>query len=279
MHDEQHPIALLLKQFTARFEELHARFGSPPDDGHTWTPAAECMREDSPHAETYIAGRLAQFPRYRRRHAASNLFDTLRWPPLALGLGSFWATRRVPDLRPENLAYRLDEHGDIAEWTLIGGRFAALPDDPDAAHPDCTVLEHVDALRRHLMDQLNAHFVQAIAAARHRHPVPEKQLWAAASDGIAGQAAWLIPELKLPLDITAEAEALNNLLPQRARSTIIQIEHRGETERFVDLTYCCFWYLQPDGEKCSTCPGRPMEERIANARGWIDERLAEEQRV
>lgn len=262
-HD-RHPLAQVLDQLGTRYDWLHAELAPMSlDDGWQWVDAATFLEPSSTHGSQYIAERLAQFPRYRRRHAASNLFDALWWPPLMLGTGCFWAAGRVPDLHPENFAYQLDDHGAIERWRLLSGRFAALPSDPAAAHPDCVVVAGRDALRDRLVAQLVAHFARAVALVRQLHPIPERQLWAAASDGVAAQVAWLLEDLGLPDDASAEAEAINRQLPLRGASQFVRVEHAGRSKTFVDLSSCCYQYLQPDGHYCGICPLVPLEQRVA----------------
>ncbi|MCP2262274.1 FhuF 2Fe-2S C-terminal domain-containing protein [Streptoalloteichus tenebrarius] len=192
--------------------------------------------------------------------------------PALLGATLFHTERRVPSLRPEDLAFRLAEgrpHPDgIA---LLDRGFACLPDDPAAGVPGSTVVADEQALAALLRARYVGHAARFVAAFGPTVRFGRRMLWAAATDAL-DNSAWLAGRV-----LHDEGGGVANaalLLPEAVApltsgSTLCAVtDASGRTAWTRRRESCCFHYVLPGAEACVTCPRVTDEER---ARRVLDE--------
>ena len=145
-----------------------ARLGVPGEPG--WTPATQLALDDD------LLGGLLQrtgrgYGTEDRLVEGSFFLKYYLWRVVGSAVAAFLLDRRMPDLDAENLALRFDEKGYAAGLAYVGGSFAALPRDRDAAHPDAHLLSE-DELLGWLRDRLASTHLPNLYAALRRPTAP-----------------------------------------------------------------------------------------------------------
>lgn len=171
----------------------------------------------------------------------------------------FHHERRVPSLRPEELAFRAATprpHPDAVAVT--SPEFVCLPDDPAAGTPHATVVGTEEALAAVLRGRFTAHAARFVAAFGPTVRFGRHTLWAAATDALDG-ALWLAG--RYGGDEAAGVLDAALVLPDRVppltsastlRPHVTETGDRGWTRRRES---CCFHYLLAAGKgPCETCP-------------------------
>nr|WP_073480294.1 (2Fe-2S)-binding protein [Streptoalloteichus hindustanus] len=194
--------------------------------------------------------------------------------PAVLGATLFHTARRVPSLRPEDLAFRVaDGRAHPDGVALLAGGFACLPDDPAAGLPDSTVVADEQALAALLRARYVGHAARFVAAFGPTARFGRRMLWAAATDALDG-AAWLAGRalhdegggvanaaLLLP-----DARDVTSGDPLTSGSTLCAVtDATGRTAWTRRRESCCFHYVLPNAEACVTCPRVSDEERARRA--------------
>ncbi|CAM3046262.1 (2Fe-2S)-binding protein [Saccharomonospora xinjiangensis] len=167
--------------------------------------------------------------------------------------------RRVPLLRPSELAFRISRDGrpDPVGVAVLGRSFYCLPLDPCAGRPEAVVVADERALAEMYRARFVAHAAAFVRAYRPLSPHGPRTLWAAATDAIDSCLWWAgvqggdegagVADAALVLDARHE--------PLTSSSTLRR--HTGEngsagwTRRRES---CCFTYLLPGSTECETCP-------------------------
>ncbi|GAA1351956.1 (2Fe-2S)-binding protein [Saccharothrix algeriensis] len=172
-----------------------------------------------------------------------------------LGGALFHQSRRVPSLRPRDVAIRVAERGrpHVVGLALLSGGFACLPDDPAADHPAATPVADEQALAALLRARFADHAARFAAVFGPTVRLGRRQLWAAATDAL-DSAAWTAG--RLGGDEAAGVADSALLLPARldpftSASTLRADAGGGWTRRRES---CCFHFALPGAEVCPTCP-------------------------
>lgn len=177
----------------------------------------------------------------------------------------FHHERRVPSLRPEDLALRITAEGrpypDAVAVRVA--EFACLPDDPAAGTKAATVVASEQALAALLRARFAGH--AARFATGYRPPVHfgRHTVWGAATDAL-DSGLWLAGRLGgdegagvadaalvLPAQIEpfTSASTLHRAAPPPDGDSVPQREWTRRRET------CCFHYLVSSGSQaCGTCP-------------------------
>ncbi|WP_461023790.1 (2Fe-2S)-binding protein [Thalassiella azotivora] len=182
--------------------------------------------------------------------------------PATVGALLLHRTRRVPDLRPEDLAVHRAPYGYVDAVAVTGRTFACLPDDPDAGHPDARPVADDHALAATLRERVVAHAEAFHAVFRPAVRIGSRQRWGTVLDVLdtalwqAGQAAH-----DEPSGVAAALRVLDGPHPplpggSRLRPVLTTgdgapVPEAGWTRRRVS---CCFMYALPSGDVCTTCP-------------------------
>jgi hypothetical protein len=185
------------------------------------------------------------------------------WRMLVLAVAAFLTDRRLPDIGVENVALCFDGDGYAAGLAFREGRFAVLPDDPDARHPDARVSLSEDALLVWLRGRLEGHLPGLISTLRSlRVRRGTRVLWGAAVD-VCAEAFMFVGR-----DLGCEGEAcefagrlLAGPSPLCGPTNYFVLEHDGKPEPTRVRNTCCLYYKIGDGA-CFTCPRTPNAERL-----------------
>ena len=175
-------------------------------------------------------------------------------PGLLAGL-LFHRDRRVPELRPDALAFRLGEQRPNPDGVaVLDQRFACLPDDPAAGNPEATVVADEAALAALLRARFAGHAAQFVAAFQPSARFGRRTLWAAATDAL-DEGLWLAGRYcGTEADGVADAALVlpAELTPFTSPSTLVVSDESGWTRRRES---CCFHYALRNGQgECETCP-------------------------
>jgi hypothetical protein len=232
-------------------EHLDIRFGLP--DG--WIRCSDLLDDhggfDAWRARLgdWMVGEYGSCP---ERSTAGYVLSWYLYVPGYLSALMFHCERRVPSLRPEDLAFRIAEprpHPDgIA---LLDSSFVCLPSDPAAGLPGTTVVRDEQALAAILRGRFAAHATRFVASYAPTVRFGKRTLWAAATDAL-DSALWLAGQYGG--DEGAGVADASLVLPEKlepftSASTMFMAD--GEWTRRRES--CCFHYLL-DQEPCSTCP-------------------------
>ncbi|GAA3994432.1 (2Fe-2S)-binding protein [Allokutzneria multivorans] len=187
--------------------------------------------------------------------------------PGFLGGLLFHASRRVPSLRPADIAFRLS--GDRPHpnaVALLSDDFCCLPDDPESHRPEATTVADERALAAMFRARFTAHAAKFVTAFGPGTRFGKRMLWAAATDALdssgwlAGRAcgdegagvadsALFLPTAEAPLTSASTLRAVTgddgNALWTRRRES------------------CCFHFALPEQRACTTCPRITEDERSA----------------
>jgi hypothetical protein len=181
--------------------------------------------------------------------------------PAQLGALLLHHERRVPSLRPGELAFRLAVDRPHPEgFALLGTPFHCLPTDPGSALPEATVVADEHALAAVLRARYTAHIARFVAAFGPHTRLGRRTLWAAATDALDSSLWWAGKQ-----GGTAEAEGAGVadaalVLPARfaplvSASTLRSVTGPdGKREWARRRESCCFSYLLPGTAECADCP-------------------------
>ncbi|MCP2332667.1 hypothetical protein [Actinoalloteichus caeruleus] len=139
------------------------RFGAPPEEGETWVGCARALADPGffPSWQARLGDWLRErFGESPDRTTSGYLMSWYLHAPGFLAGMLFHTARRVPHLRPADLAFRLaDSRPHVDGVALLSEGFACLPDDPAAGTARATVV----ADERALAALLRARFVDHAA--------------------------------------------------------------------------------------------------------------------
>jgi len=193
---------------------------------------------------------------------------------LALGwasrvwLGSLLLDRRVPLATLADATTELSAGSIDGSVVLPHARFACLPTDPAAAHPDACVMADMDELRgtfqRVVTDALLAPVVDILVS---RRAVGRKVLSGMIGSRFASTAEAVAQGPAERLAMSTEALAVAGGHPcSRGALPVFFEERRGSGYGLAHVRgACCLFYELPDGETCGEhCPITP--EGLAHMR-------------
>lgn len=273
---DTHPIEQTLTRLaTIDDEYIRPYLLREPDIEPGWLSAADLAAAGTPYLDKALGQVAAHYKAQSRQPAVSLWFGHYAFSVMAVAIGCYLAERRVPDISPENVWLRFDENGDASAFAWCGRAFVGLDDDPDAGHPDCTVLSSREALREYLRECIIAHLTPMVDALRVRSSFGRPGLWSLATDSSASAFTW-IGKLIGNSSIGVEEARIFNAphSPLHRKRDFIHIDHCGLSYDMVDRTSCCLYYKVEDGEYCTSCPHRPHDERIERIKTWLEKEAA-----
>ena len=236
-----------------------ARLGVPEEPG--WTPATDLALDDE-LLEELMRRTGRGYGTGDRLVEGSFFLKYYLWRVVGSAVAAFLLDRRVPDLGAENLVLRFDERGYAAGLAYVGGRFAALPTDRDAHHPDACILSE-DELLGWLRDGLaSTHLPDLYAVLRRSRPRRGKRaLWGAAVDAVAETFVFAGRGLGCEAEARACAKRmLSGPPPLRGPTNYYVLEHAGGREATRVRNTCCLYHRVAENA-CFTCPRVTDEER------------------
>jgi hypothetical protein len=165
----------------------------------------------------------------------------------------------------------------VHKAALTEPAFAALPDDPDAAHPDAVVVADVTALRRWLRDRfVCGHLAGIVPLLRERTRRGPRALWATVSD-TCSRALALLAEIEGTLEaagtLDRESHAFLTTGPPLIDAPPLRpILHEGMLMSGWERVTCCLAYRLADHGLCTSCPCVTKEERERRIRAELEQR-------
>lgn len=170
--------------------------------------------------------------------------------------------RRVPDLRPDELALRIAATGrpDPDGVAVLGRSFYCLPSDPGGGRPEATVVADERALAEVLRARYVAHASRFVKAYRRSSPLGARTLWAGATDALDSALWWAGAQggtrAAEGAAVADAALVLERRFPPLTSASTLRMEtatdgERGWTRRRES---CCFSYLLPHEAECAGCP-------------------------
>ncbi len=266
-----HSIEATLAQIAQAGGRYELTLDAPQGDG--WFCPADLRDLDSPIYAGLAEQVQAREDGVTRRYSGLLIYSRCAWMLAYLGLTSFLAARRVPELDLSALRFHWHENGWIDKIALGAPRFYALADDLDAAHDDAVILDSIDALRVRFGEQFEAAVASLTAAFKAQSGMGPAALWAAASDACSYTVISTLQALKREDCCDAEVDAIIQRDGSRLnrRAGVLWIEQGEQRAPVFKRVGCCLWYTLPGNEAhyCSSCPLRPLDERIDMAREYM----------
>ncbi|MCR6481474.1 (2Fe-2S)-binding protein [Amycolatopsis sp. OK19-0408] len=221
-----------------------------------WTRCSAAL-SDLDEWRTRLSGwLLREFDEAPSRTADAYLVAWYLHVPAQVGAQLLHHERRVPSLRPEDLAFHLGDGQPYPDGlAVLGTGFCCLPTDPASATSGATTVRDERALAAVLRARYTAHaarFVQAYGPLSRFGP---RTLWAAATDALEN-ALWSAGrEGGTPsaegAGMADAALVLDARYPPLTSASTLRLVERQWTRRRQN---CCFSYLLPGEQECDGCP-------------------------
>lgn len=270
-----HPIERSLKNLELLRDHGQGLLMPATDSQPGWFSVADLVAE-SHHMKHLFRGLLAHYKATRRRPPAMFWFGHYAYTIELITFACFVVEGRVPDLAASQVWMRLGENTDIQNVAWKGRCFAALPDDPDASHPDCIVFPTRDALREYMRKQLIDHLTPLVDSISAFSSLGKPGLWEIAAEYTAFAFVALGELLGDEAVGVEESRAFSAIRSRLSpRRDFIPIEHIGTTHYLLDRISCCLYYQVEGGRYCHSCPHRPVEERIDLMKQYWDEQAVQ----
>lgn len=264
-----------LEESFARLATLHADRRSwlltEKDSQPDWLSAADLAAESS-HLGSVLTRVASYYKATGSQPPVMLWFGHIAYTLEVVIFACFLIERRVPDLSPSNIHIRFDENGFVENIAWMGRSFAALPDDDGASHSDCIILPTRDALHEYMHRRLFELFTSLINSVSAYSKIGKPGLWEIAADYSAFAFATL-GELMGDESIGVEESRLFSRVNSKlsVKRGFIPVEHIGTTHYLLDRTSCCLYYKVEGGGYCSSCPHRPLDERIELVKKHMEE--------
>lgn len=277
-----HPLHQTFARISQLSEYICARLGQC--DETDWVAPLDLFAQGSEQLTAMISATHRRLRTEAATMTGGALIQEYQWPLISTAMACFLVDRRVPDLHPENVSLRFppeEEEGETGEHperiAFASGRFAALPGDPAAHHPDAHIVPTLDALRNYLRSGIEAHMAWAIEQISGAVGCNRKGLWLFVADRCAGTLSWLMQEQDKSSCITCIERELNGLIRTpgsplaNKKVGLFELTYKEKTQVYLDRATCCYWYKTEGGDYCSTCPHRSKEDRNARLLQYMAE--------
>ncbi|GHG38091.1 MULTISPECIES: (2Fe-2S)-binding protein [Amycolatopsis] len=199
-----------------------------------------------------------------REHSSAPAPTTASWVltwylhvPAYVGALLWHHERRVPSLKPAELAFRLsDDRPHPDGMAVLGDAFHCLPTDPGSARPEATVVRDERALAAVLRARYLAHAAQFVRAYAPISRLGRRTLWAAATDALENSLWWAGRQGGTPeaegAGVADAALVLDERYPPLTSASTLRLTESREWTRRRES--CCFSYLLPSSAECDGCP-------------------------
>jgi len=250
-----HPLVDSLR----RVGELGAEYDLPTRDPgqEGWIKAQSLFQDDDQRLRNFVSAYGRDFVDTDNRHLAASAFTIAYLTRLTYPLISQYVLeRRVIDISLSNLEFHTD--GQRFNGTALASpRFAALPDDPAAGHPDAEIVPVDAALYARLKKQLfDYNFDIVIPSLRRAAQASIKVSWNAVAASCAQVFYWLYELTEDTESIVRHAEAFfgDPSSPVYDEVRMELVAHQGKKGYFARRAGCClFWRVRDEDVYCSGC--------------------------
>jgi ferric iron reductase protein FhuF len=250
-----HPLVDSLR----RVGELGAEYDLPTRDPgqEGWIKAQSLFQDDDQRLRNFVSAYGRDFVDTDNRHLAASAFTIAYLTRLTYPLISQYVLeRRVIDISLSNLEFHTD--GQRFNGTALASpRFAALPDDPAAGHPDAEIVPDDAALYARLKKQLfDYNFDIVIPSLRRAAQASIKVSWNAVAASCAQVFYWLYELTEDTESIVRHAEAFfgDPSSPVYDEVRMELVAHQGKNGYFARRAGCClFWRIRDEDVYCSGC--------------------------
>jgi len=277
-----HPLAATLARIPVSTWQPTASIGALEAD---WFRATE-MSENAARLDEALALQAVDYPQMEARTRGSYFIGEYAWYVPCAAITALLAERRAPDLSVDNVALRVStvqwQEGEYSgeskrlDVRFLSGRFAALPDDPDANHPDAVIVPDETALREWLRNAIEAHFAPLVEQVYAKTRLGRQAQWNLVADACA--ALFLSAGEMVSDQPRGEAQGLAFVKTpgshlQNPKTGYFTLEYEGHCETYRARGGCCRYYtVSENAEKCSTCVLLKPEERDARILKYMTER-------
>ncbi|MDT7724014.1 MAG: hypothetical protein QOI21_590 [Actinomycetota bacterium] len=250
----------------SRLEDLQDRRELRLDlpSGENWQRCSDLL-EDPAHFEIWCKSLgewlIEEYGEAPRRTTVGYIMSWYLHVPAYIGALLFHHERRVPSLRPEELAFRLSgDRPHPAGLAVLGDDFYCLPSDPGSGLPEATVVADERALAAVLRARYIAHAAQFVRAYGPFSKLGRRMLWAAATDAIDNSlwSAGMQGETREAegAGVADAAMVLESRFPPLTSASTLRIttDSAGRREWTRRRESCCFSYLLAAESECDSCP-------------------------
>jgi hypothetical protein len=283
-----HPLATALRHSRTVDTEAYADIGAVEAG---WLMVAGFSDPQTTLLEEALARQAKDRPHMEARTRGSYWIGEYSWYVPLAAITAYLTEKRVPDLSQENVALRFrtytwhegDESGEAQRLDVrfLSGRFACLPDDTAADHPDALVLPNADALREHLRTTLEAHLTPIIERVYAETKLSRHAQWMLVADSCA--ALFLHSGQALGDEAYARAEGMAFVKapgsPMNNNKTgYISLQYLDHCDTFRARGGCCRYYTVSESgdDYCTTCVLRKPEERDQRLLAYMSKKYAQE---
>lgn len=267
------PLATTISRLQMLGPELAPEFA--PELAPGWQSVATICA-DMPHLDAVVAHSACAYPGCEQRVAAAFFINLYTWYVIAPAVAGYLTERRVPDLAPQQVAVQQavrhweynGASGTSARFgvRLLSGRFACLPDDPAATHPDAIILPDDATLLEWLRVMVEEHLSVMIDAVHARTRLGKRAQWNLAADALLALFDTIGQQIGQP----ERARACSLAVLKVAGSPLcnpgtgyVTVSCGDQCGTFRSRGGCCLFYRTENGCNCTTCPLRPEAERVA----------------
>ena len=271
MTNGEHPLVDSLRRLGSLDREYDLPVRDAEQEG--WITAASLFQDDDQRLRDFVVGYGRDFVDTDNRHLAASAFIIAYLTRLTYPLISQYVLeRRVIDVSLGNLEFHTN--GRRFDGTALASpRFAALPDDPDAAHPDTEIVPDASALYARLKERLfDSNLDLVIPSLRRAALASEKVSWNAVAASCAQVFYRLYGSTEDTESIVRHAEAFfgDTSSPVYGQVRMDLIEHQGKKGYFARRAGCClFWRVRDEDVYCSDCILISEEEQTARFKQFL----------
>ena len=255
MKNGGHPLVDSLRRVGELGTEYDLPLRDPRQEGRI--KALSLFQDDDQRLQNFVSTYGREFVATDNRHLAASAFIIAYLTRLTYPLISQYVLeRRVIDVSLGNLEFHTN--GQRFNGTALGSpRFAALPDDPAAGHPDAEIIPDEATLYARLKEQLfDSNFDIVIPSLCRAAQASIKVSWNAVAASCA-QVFYRLYELTEDTErIVRHAEAFlgDPSSPVYGQVRMELIEHQGNKGYFAARAGCClFWRVRDEDIYCSDC--------------------------
>ena len=258
-----HPLVRSLREAGELDPYLDMPVANAEDTG--WSPAAALFQSgDTNLREMVMSFGYARWGTTNNHVAASAFIIAYLTRLIFPMVGQFVLKKRVPRVTLENVAFHRTD-GRIDATGLRHPRFAVLPDDPAAGHPDAEVVPTETELYRRLKDWAFSSNAEIVITALCRSVPASVKV---SRNALAASCAQALHRLYNHVDdkplLLRDAETFfeDPSSPIYRQVSMEVIEHAGKSGFFARRAGCCLvWRTRTDNGYCSNCILQPREEQ------------------